>query len=188
MSAEPEVPKPLYQSIVEDKDWLNIGSRTDPKGFFATHLSTINKKLLHVGSTMRQGMTGDPLVSVGDDGSCDDHPLLQHDFFGITQCLHLANVVLLLGTTPEQLAKTMEQIAGLPLCANLHSTTIIVSAVLVYLLDAVEADTSDADKLATLLHIRQRFTQMNWMLNDNCVEALGLPSAATEPVEILGER
>ena len=178
MSAEQETQKPLYEAIVEDEEWLNIGTENDRHSFFAAHLPTISKKLLNVGSMMRQGMKSDQGEDTADGEPSESYLyVLQHDIFGINQCLHLANVVLLLGTTSEHLGATMAKIVRLAPFTDQDPTTVIASAVLVYLLEAVAALPGSDEKQANLQHIRRRFAQSNWMLNAACVTALGLPAA-----------
>jgi len=129
--------KTAYAHIVEDL--LRIGGKdSDRRKFFASHLSAICAKLLHAGHMMRQSVSSGNADHAVECGS--NLYVNRHDLFGINQCLHLANVVQLLGTDSRRLNRTISIISSTPEFKDRDPTTVIPSAVLYYLINAAEKE------------------------------------------------
>jgi hypothetical protein len=146
-----------------------VGTLQIDKAFLEGHAKTIREKLISAGKVMMQGTQG--LESLTDKASLLD----RFDMFGINQCLHLASTVLLLGSSSDNLQRTITMIQQSRDFSGQDPTTVVISAVLYYLLLKAEEDpeieTEDKEKIR---HIHQRFDELNWMINPRGVQTLGI--------------
>jgi hypothetical protein len=165
------------------------------KAYIMTYIEILNN--LEISSTFlkqNEWIILDKLLSGGEAivrGALyrDGYPakpggLERSDISGINQCLSLASSVLLLGSSSENLQKTLSLIQQNPNFSGQDPTTVVISIVLYYLLIKVEQDpqVSSEDK-GKIRHIRQRFDELNWMISPEAVLNLNIRKAERQDME-----
>jgi hypothetical protein len=136
------------------KDVLKI-----PTDFLERHQRIIIKRL-----TAAHGEIKKEAESLGQDV-----------FYGIHQCFHLANSIILLGGNADSLDSAINYVQIGPLYQNLpqtiDATTLLSVAVLFYILKYQE----ERSCLGTIIRdIRERLDLMKWMIGDKAMQALGI--------------
>jgi hypothetical protein len=161
MAESPTESRPYYLKLLFDE--LGLEGR-----FVRKEHETIQKRLLAAADEMQKGETVDSQGSPKETES-----FLRSDIFGINQCLHLASSVLLVGTEPQKLYATRD---------NVHSqfvgkdpATVLTVATLYHLIKSEMAGQAvDSELRKKLVYIHKRFDELNWMIGSDDMTKLGM--------------
>jgi hypothetical protein len=140
-----------------------------PESFLQEYADTIQERLLGAAGELVKGAQR----SLAADQATPS-TFIHSDVLGINRALHLANSVLLLGTSPENLRRTMGELAGHHAFVGYDLTTVLTVAVLYFLIErarltAAAVDTSVDEQLRT---IQKRFDRLHWMIEQRGMDAL----------------
>ena len=147
--------KSVYKEIVEDI--LEIGDE-----FFEQHESTIKKRFILAGSSETNQSYFD-----------------SSDIFGLNQCIHLANSIVLLGSKGQNSIKNASELIR----TSTHRekgpdiTTVLTIATLYYLILRMEEKMDEKDLLKK---IRSRFDETNWLIGPDLMKYLGIETLANQ--------
>jgi len=139
--------------------------------FLRDYDATIRDRLLGAAVELTRGREG--LAHPGRGGERDTS-FIHSDLLGINRALHLANSVLLLGTSPENLRTTLFELSREATFAKLDPTTVLTAAVLYHLLHRLRQSLAAGDPSVDqkLRSIQQRFDQLHWMIEERGMRAL----------------
>ena len=147
--------RPVYEKIVEDE--LNI-----PDEFLKNHEATIKKRFIVAGGSETSQ-------------SYFDSP----DLFGLNQCIHLANSIVLLGSKGEKSIKSASNVIKNNIDNKCHDITpILTIATLYYIIRRMEAKMEEKE---VLRKIRSRFDKANWLIGTDLMQFLGIETLADQP-------
>lgn len=132
--------------------------------FLKNHMGTIKTRLLDAGAAMIDSKR--QLVK--------KHLFVTTDVAAINQCLHLASTVLLLGATSNKVQECLKDIKKKGEFSNQDPTTVITSAVLYSLLKRIKRTRISSEEETQLAQIHQRFDELQWMITDDGMKALGI--------------
>ncbi len=135
-----------HKEIVEN--WLGITI-----DFLDKHEETLYQRLLASYDTMVKEETG---------------VFRSRIIFGINQCVHLATSVVLLGSEPERLRKSMKNAKNR--FSHADPSAVLTIATLYYLLTVY----LDWDLIYEIKHICRNFDSVNWMIGEETMNALGI--------------